>query len=146
MELKRIMAEGKLKGVKVIHAGPKQKFSPSSLLDGMSQGWLTMADGVITVRNADGADVQYRVVRTPGYYCCHCGEKLPGDPAVIDGPEGAAVRKKHVEDSHRGKKSPDPENPSGYMGTNSFKGVLISGKGEKATPSPKSKRKVRRSK
>jgi hypothetical protein len=131
MELKRVYEvddEGKpvgLKGVEVRAFGKKQKFSPQSLLEGQAQGWLSMENGVITVRGLNET-VRYRVVRMPGYYCCHCGEKLEGDPSIMDGTEGAKKRSAHVMEKHADKKSPDPENPSGYMGTNSFKGVLES--------------------
>ena len=120
MLLKRLYAPESLKegakpkvvGVRVLRAGRKQKFSPELLAQGASQGWLEMANGKITLKGANET-VVYRLVRTPGYYCSHCGEPMP------DGKAAAA----HVAAAHAGKASPDPENPAGYMKTNAYKGV-----------------------
>lgn len=122
MHLKRLYKDGKVSGVQVLHAGAKQKFTSDLIERGSAEGWLSMGQGKVTV-HAEGGDVRYRIIRSPGYYCCHCGQQLEGDPRIGDGPEAAKKRLAHVQEKHRGQPSPDPENPSGYMGTTTLKGV-----------------------
>ena len=99
-------------GIRVLRLGRKQKFSPDLVTRGAADGWLVLAGGRITLK-AEGGDIAFRVVRTPGTWCCHCGAAAHN---------GAAARE-HIAAEHAGKVSPDPENPSGYMVTHAFKGV-----------------------
>lgn len=131
MELKRLYQRGadgtlvrdekdlaKCIGVQVKRMGLKQKFSPDLIAAATAEGWLTMAAGKITIKHTEG-EITFDVVRKPGRYCCHCGEKLAGrdiDP-------GGAMARAHVAAKHSGETSPDPENPSGYMVTAAYKGV-----------------------
>jgi hypothetical protein len=130
MQLKRLYDHSgdtpRVRGVRVVHAGKKQKFSMKLIGQAADQGWLTMGKGRIVIHDEDG-DIVYRVVRTPGFYCCHCGARLVGDPRIDDGKEGAAQRLAHVVEKHGDAPSPDAENPAGYMGTTSIKGVLVEG-------------------
>lgn len=44
---------------------------------GLTEGWLSIGDGMITLKTADGTpDIQYRITREPGHYCVYCGERL----------------------------------------------------------------------
>lgn len=95
-------------GVQVLHAGPRQNFSPRILERGVAEGWITMGEGRILLRSKP--PVAYRIVRTPGYYCCHCGKGLDDSPA------GHA----HVDAAHAGKRSPDLSNPAGYRKDNFY--------------------------
>ena len=83
-----------------------QVFSPNVIAGGIAEGWLDASDKTITIHTTDG-DLVYNIVKKPGRYCCHCGEKLQDDAT------GETARE-HVAKKHAGKQSPDPENPSGY--------------------------------
>lgn len=100
-----------LKGVKILRAGPLQRFSPDLIAKAMQEGWLSMGDGKIVLKGTNKT-VTYKLTKVPGYYCCHCGEAQP------DG----VVAKMHVENAHKGKPSPDASNPAGYMRLNAYEG------------------------
>ena len=89
--------------VKVLDAPPTQDFSEGFVKNALAEGWLSIGRGVITIE-AEPVPVQYRIVRGPGHYCCHCGQKL----------EGQVEARAHVAELHAGESSPDPQNPSGY--------------------------------
>jgi hypothetical protein len=116
-------------GVKVLRAGRKQKFTPQLIERGIMEGWLALGGGRITLTGHDGAQHVWRIVRSPGRYCCHCGERL-GDNA--DNMELARLAQAHVAAKHAGVASPDPENPSGYLCTHAYKGV----REQPAAPTP----------
>ena len=103
-----------VRGVEVRRAGPRQKFSPEQLATGAKIGYLSMADGHVTLK-AENVTLVYKIVRTPGFYCSHCGEEQP------DGKTAAA----HVARVHPGKKSPDRNNPAGYERLNAFDCALV---------------------
>jgi len=96
-------------GVKIkrISANGKQNFSSKLVKVAQAEGWLSVNDTHIILHDDDLGDINFKIVRSPGRYCCHCGEKL------IDDPTGEAARE-HVAQKHSGKKSPDTNNPSGY--------------------------------
>lgn len=96
-------------GVKVLRAHKIEHLSPALVEQGLAQGWISMAAGKFTVHGVDG-DVVYTLVRTPGYYCCHC-DKSVGD---------AGGAQTHLAAEHAGEKSPDPCNPSGYRKENFY--------------------------
>lgn len=116
MLLKRVYdtsgPQPRLVGVKLLRAGPRQRFSPRIIAQGIAQNWLSMGDGKITLRTDPPAT--YSIVRGPGYYCVHCGNPM------ADGPSGAA----HVKTDHAGKVSPDPQNPAGFRRDNFYECVL----------------------
>jgi len=58
-------------------------------------------------------DYIFTILREPGHYCCHCGEKLPENDGQAD-EDGLTVGAKHVQENHAGVPSPDPNNPAGY--------------------------------
>jgi len=114
----------RVSGVRVLRLGRKQKFSPDLLARGQAEGWLVVQGRTLTLKHADG-EVAFNIVRTPGYYCCHCGV------AVGDGAEARV----HIGALHAGQDSPDPESPSGYMRTHAYKAVqagtpVLIGKGD----------------
>lgn len=110
MLLKRLYDEKKnVRGVRVLRAGPKQHFSPKMVERAVSEGWMSLAAGRITV-NAEPEAVVYQIKAAPGYYCCHCNRLLG------DGPSGRA----HVKEAHKGEQSPDPGNPAGYRKDNFY--------------------------
>jgi hypothetical protein len=99
----------KVNGVQVLRAGKRQHFSPDLVMKGMAQGWIAMGDNRIVIKG-EGGNVVYRIVRTPGYYCCHDGEPMP------DGPSARA----YIEQHFKGEASPDQSNPSGYEKINFY--------------------------
>jgi len=98
--------------VKRLPENGKQHLSPKLVKTGQSENWLTRTEDKITIHDEDG-DVVFNIIRNPGRYCCHCQEKLTDDA------DGAAARD-HVTKKHDGKKSPDPQNPSGYLMINYY--------------------------
>jgi hypothetical protein len=117
MWLKRIMErkgdELSVKGIKVLHASDEHHFSPRLIEGGVSEGWLSMGKGKITI-HGEGGDVVYNIARAPGYYCCHCNMKLD---------DGGVLAQSHVA-THKAKKSPDKNNPAGYRKDNFYAGTL----------------------
>lgn len=121
----------RLSGIKVLHAGPRQRFSPHLVDAAVLEGWMTLGDGKI-ILHVQPKPLTYRTVRMPGYYCCHCGERLPG----------AVEAKTHVVEHAEAKPSPswfrkligekpasgvpDPANPAGYRQDNFYECVLES--------------------
>lgn len=104
---------------------PSDRVVQSGLVD----GWMSIADGKLTVKTAPGKpDHVFKILNPPGVFCCHCGSKLDA---------GDDVAKQHLLDEHasdsgfelvvgsgederKGKvaRSPDRENPAGYRQDN----------------------------
>lgn len=57
-------------------ASPEQNFSHRLVEDGISQGWISLAPGTLTVR-AVPEHLSYSVMREPGYYCKSTGQRIP---------------------------------------------------------------------
>ena len=91
-----------LEYIKILHAGPEQHFSEGLVGGGILEGWIALKDEKLTLLTRPRA--VYRIKRTPGYYCSHCGEAMPGSQEA----------KAHIADEHPRKKSPDASNPAGY--------------------------------
>lgn len=124
MKLKRIYAaraEGeapKLDHMKILHAGPRQRFSTGLVDAAVLEGWMTLGGGKIVI-HAQPADVTYKIVRMPGYYCCHCAMSL--DEVVRRHQlDGGLAAQAHVASAHPGAASPDPGNPVGYCRLNFY--------------------------
>ncbi len=117
MLLKRVYeGEGKqkkLSHVKVLRKSEVQKFSTKFVEQQAKEGIISLGGGNITLKTDDG-DLVYKIVASPGYYCCHCNEQ------VGDGKDG----ERHIEEKHKGKESPDPNNTSGYRRDNCYTCVL----------------------
>lgn len=105
--------EPRLVGVKLLHGGPRQRFSPGLIERGIVEGWIQLGDNMVKLRTDPPAT--YKIVRMPGYYCCHCNESLS------DSPSGPI----HVSMAHPGKKSPDPFNPSGFRKDNFYECIRV---------------------
>jgi hypothetical protein len=112
MYLKRVYAHGRFDHIECLRAGSKQKFSGGLVEAAVAEGWMTLGQGQV-VLHCQPADLSYRIVRIPGRYCCHCGEKLPDDAT-------GELARAHVAAQHAGVRSPDPENPSGYSMLNAY--------------------------
>jgi hypothetical protein len=118
MLLKRLYADltsnSRIVGVRILHAGKKQRFSTNLVDNAVQQGWMSMDSGNIVILDGivgvGGVPIKYKIVRTPGYYCCHCGLDV-GD---------SITGKAHVAEKHKDKKSPDESNPSGYERINYY--------------------------
>lgn len=119
MQLKRLHdmsdpAAPKVIGVRIDHAGPRQKFSPDLLFKAMKEGWLSIADGKVIVKGVDKQGfpqiLTYKIVREPGWYCCHDGSAHPGPTEA----------RAHLAANFAGKPSPDRNNPEGIEKLNAF--------------------------
>ena len=110
----------KVRGVKIQHAGKRTKLTPRTLEMGLSEGWLSADKGKVIFHGEDG-DVEYKIFRQPGYYCCHCENPLPdaGTMTEYNG-KRTTLGLKHIAAAHSGKKSPDPNNVSGYRKDNFY--------------------------
>lgn len=112
--LKRLYdAKGAVTGVEVKYAkavGSEQHFSPRLIEGGIAEGWLSTDYTKKLTIDGENKELVYEILRRPGTYCCHC------DKSVDDSPAGAA----HVAAAHKGKKSPDPSNPSGFRRDNFY--------------------------
>ncbi len=107
--------------VQRIPANGRQHLSPAFVDLGKQVGWLSIdhnqadgeppAGGTITIK-AENGNFVFRILRGPGRWCCHCGIKLPDDDSSA---AAGALAREHVAEHHKGEKSPDPDNPSGYI-------------------------------
>lgn len=119
-------------GVRVLRAGARQNFSTRLVPRAVAEGWLTLSRGQIIVHAAPGArgapddqsgreaagapDLVYRIVRGPGYWCCHCGAALDNDKAA----------QAHLAAAHKDQPSPDENWPAGFACLNHYECVLVS--------------------
>jgi hypothetical protein len=107
------------------HTGtkPEQNFSEGLVQAGITEGFATVSRGEL-VLHAEPEDLVYEIIRGPGHYCCHCGEPIPDANAFLKDENGEetdqTVGMLHVAEVHGGEKSPDPNNPSGYMRLNGY--------------------------
>jgi hypothetical protein len=109
---------GAVRGVKVLSARAGVHHFTQNFIDGgVREGWLSLGGGKLTVTPAEGDPVVYRIVRTPGHYCCHCDAPL-SDAGQLRG--GKTLGTLHVEEKHGGAASPDPNNPAGYRRENHY--------------------------
>lgn len=71
MRLKKLYDHGSgepvVSGIKILHSGPAQHFSPKLIEGAMEEGWLSIEDDELTIHAEDG-DVVYRILREPGRY------------------------------------------------------------------------------
>jgi hypothetical protein len=66
MYLKRVFdSDGSPNRVKVLHAGPKQKFWGRIIKRGLSEGWLEQTPTAFILKGVEG-DVLYRIDTSPG--------------------------------------------------------------------------------
>ena len=102
-----------MRGVDVLELNPdgRQNFSTKLVKEGSEQGWLRVDGKTLTVFANNREDVRFNILREPGRYCCHCGEKLQDDDNTNMPGE---LARQHVAAEHPGAASPDPNNPGGY--------------------------------
>ena len=96
--------------MEVKHTGisDAQHFATQLVEQGTSEGWMSLGHRQLTIHTVEGQeDLSYAIIRGPGRYCCHCGEKLPDDAT------GATARL-HIHEAHGDEPSPDPHHPAGY--------------------------------
>lgn len=107
----RVKNPPKVIGVEVLDLGhsPNQHFTPEYVMKAMREGWMSMKGDVLTI-HAKGGDVIYKILRTPGYYCCHDGSPQDGEQEARD----------YVADNFAGKESPDKSNLAGYERINYY--------------------------
>ena len=85
--------------------GDAQHFSPRILERGMAEGWLSIVDGRVILRTADGdPSIEFSILEAPGTFCCFCNARQASSPDA----------QAHIAAKHADKKSPDPQNPAGY--------------------------------
>lgn len=127
MLLKRLFEDGKVSGVRVLHTGtsPEQNFSTRLVTQAAAEGWLSILGDRLTI-HAEGEDLTYTILRTPGYYCVHDG--LP----MLDGRDA----REHIAANYAGVPSPDPANPSGYEKLNHYECRLDAGQHAKYKAKP----------
>lgn len=103
-------------GVRLLKAGARQNFSTRLVPRAVAEGWLTLSRGQIIVHAAGAPDLVYRIVRGPGYWCCHCGCALENDRAA----------QAHLAAAHKDQPSPDENWPAGFACLNHYECVLVS--------------------
>lgn len=105
----------------------EQNFSQKMIEAGQAAGFLTISKGELII-HAKPEDLTYKILRGPGYYCCHCGEAIVDANLFVKGDDGEPTDRTigmvHVEEVHGGKESPDSNNPSGYRRVNGVECVL----------------------
>ena len=94
--------------VKVLRSKDRQNFSTRFVEQHLADGLLSIGKGQITLHTVP--ELIYRIVRKPGYYCCH------DDIPVADADDA----KRHIAKHFKGKESPDPSNPAGYRRDNFY--------------------------
>ena len=96
------------------HTGfsPEQNFSVKLVTGLLEQGIMEIS-GDELIFHVHPEDLHYEILRTPGRYCLHCGEKLTDDAT-------GQMARLHIAQEHAGEESPDPGNPSGYVAINYF--------------------------
>lgn len=103
--------------LKIMRHGKVQNFTQKFINRGMQDGFLTMSKGEIII-HAQPKDLTYKIVRVPGYYCCH-------DDAPVANEREA---REYIEKNHKGKECDDPNNPSGYRKDNFYHCELVEAK------------------
>ncbi|MDL1909703.1 hypothetical protein FBQ81_03265 [Chloroflexi bacterium CFX6] len=113
-----VIAPPKLAGVEIEHTGvdAEQHFSTSLVTEYVKLGIMEIAGNRLTLHAAQ-ADLHYTIVREPGRWCLHCGEKLPDD---VNG----EMARLHMAMKHNGAPSPDESNPAGYKWLTYFECAL----------------------
>lgn len=104
-----------LRGVEILHAGPRQNFSPRLVAAAIAEGWMVLSADRIMLK-AQPHDVVYLIERAPGRYCCQCDQKLPDDLT-------GELARLHVASVHAGLASPHPNQPAGYRMATAFECV-----------------------
>ncbi len=121
MQIKRVFnpETNELLYLKIVTHQNTQKFIQETINTLMEDGFLSMSKGVITVHGRldkdTPLDLNYKVIRKPGYYCCHDEKLLAGEEAA----------REYVAKNYPDTDSPDPQNPAGYRKDDFFYCELI---------------------
>ena len=102
------------------HTGtqPEQHFSVGLVTEMLTKGFMEIDEAANQlIFHTHPVDLVYAIVRRPGRYCLHCGEKLADD-------QGGELARLHVAQYHNGVASPDPDQPGGYEAINYFDCML----------------------
>jgi hypothetical protein len=78
MYLKRNYDGQRCTHVQVLHTGtsPEQNFSRRLVMQAISDGWMRLEADKLIVKG-EPEDLEFTVLRTPGYYCLSTGERMP---------------------------------------------------------------------
>lgn len=116
--------------IRVLKAGRVQHFTSNLIDGGLTEGWLSITQGHLTL-HGEGRDHVYKLVRAPGAYCCFCESKLEDAGQLVD---GVTRGRRHVLEAHGADPSPDPQNPMGYRVESYHTGVLLGDETDVQTP------------
>lgn len=112
-----------LAGVDIEGDPPERHHFPVDMVTkAVGEGWISLNQGRLTIHTLDG-DVIYRIDRTPGAYCCHCGQRIGDGPAATS--READRRRTHTDECCDGADHP-AEWPGGYEVINYFDCTLES--------------------
>jgi len=107
-----------LTGVSIVGDPPPVHHFPKDMVTkAVGEGWMSLSQGRIVIHTIDRGDIPYRIIRTPGAYCCHCGQRIGDGPAAT--PAEADRRRSHTDRCCDGEPHP-PEWPGGYEVINHF--------------------------
>lgn len=106
-----------LAGVDVVHTGatPQQNFSTTLVTDFLRLRLMEI-DGAVLTLHTQSKPLRYTILREPGRWCLHCGEKLADD-------ENGELARLHVALNHADA-APIEDNPAGYIWHKYFECVL----------------------
>ncbi len=95
--------------IKVLRHSKKQNFTQKKIDQGVTDGFMTLSKGQI-ILHAKPADLIYKIIRAPGYYCCFDNSKHGGE----------AEARQYTKDKYAGEVCDDSNNPAGYRKDNFF--------------------------
>lgn len=95
--------------VRVKRLSGKQNFTQKFIGNATRDGYMSMSQGNIII-HAEDSDLTYKILRTPGYFCCHDNKPLGSQEEGRD----------YVKENFDGVESPDTNNPLGYRKDNFY--------------------------
>jgi len=105
--------------IKVTLLSKRQNFTQKFIDKAIREGYATLTKGKLILHTQDG-DLEYKILRSPGYFCCHDNQSLGGEKEC----------REYVAINFAGIDSPDKNNPSGYRKDNFHACELINTTGE----------------
>ena len=113
----QVAADGEFK------SGPpaKHNFAEKWVNRSLISGVASIDGDTLTVGEAE-----YAIVRRPGAYCCHCGERIADGPALTK--DEADLRIAYIatcEIANNDDDTADPNNPAGYEVIGYYQGELV---------------------
>jgi len=114
MKLKRIYDQNnQLDHIQIMGAKAEQRFSQKLINQGIEEGFLSLGKGLIVFHTVP--QMTYRIIGTPGLYCCFDENKM-GDTAEA---------KDYIAKYYSDQISPDRQHPSGYRFDHFYTGQLL---------------------